>query len=233
MHVAPLIIAPMYIQLFFPITALLPDYSIQKILAWLDRRFTNQKLYKTNCKTALQYAEINSGAEHLLLEKYPRLVNIVMISMMYSFGLPIFYIITLLCLIISYILDKLIVAYYHRRPPMYDDSLNLKSAHFLKWGAFIYLAIAYWMITNRQMFENIVYPLEYQDEGGYYGHYLNTPSTYTHQSILYWITIITGILLLSFDFFFGSAYMLIKSSIRDEVQDQEDLLGKIFSTNPF
>lgn len=95
-NIASFIISPMFIQIFFPITNLIPDFFIQQGLAWFDRRFTNPKLYKTNCKTAVQYAELNSGAEHLLFEKYPRLVNIVMVSMMYAFGLPIFLVLTLI-----------------------------------------------------------------------------------------------------------------------------------------
>lgn len=46
--IAPFIISPMYIQIIFPIQNLIPDFSIQQGLAWLDRRFTNPKLYKTH-----------------------------------------------------------------------------------------------------------------------------------------------------------------------------------------
>lgn len=47
-NVAPFIISPMYIQIIFPIQNLIPDFAIQQGLAWLDRRFTNPRLYKTN-----------------------------------------------------------------------------------------------------------------------------------------------------------------------------------------
>lgn len=192
-NIAPFIISPMYIQIIFPIQNIIPDVLIQQGLAWLDRRFTNPKLYKTNCKTALQYADLNSGPEHLLFEKYPRLVNIVMLSMMYAFGLPIFLVLTLICLVFSYFIDKLFVAYYHRKPPLYDDSLNVISVHFLKWGAFVYLAIAYWMISNRQIFGNDLSPKEYQDQIPEYHHYFYAPPQYNFQAAVKWAAIIVGV----------------------------------------
>jgi hypothetical protein len=227
-NVAPFIISPMYIQLIFPLQNLIPDVSIQQGLAWLDRRFTNPMLYKTNCKTAVQYAELNSGAEHLLFEKYPRLVNIVMLSMMYGFGIPIFLVLTLLSMILSYIIDKILVAYYHRKPPMYDDTLNKISVHFLKWGAFFYLAIAYWMISNKQMFGNVLTPKNYQDEVDVYHHYLHTECTYKYQSILKWSAIIVGLVMFIYDFFLGWLNMCKKSSVVSELLSPEDLLGKLF-----
>lgn len=223
----------MWIQLIFPIQNLIPDIAIQQGLAWLDRRFTNPKLYKTNCRTAVLYAELNSGAEHLLFEKYPRLVNIVMVSMMYAFGLPIFLIITFFCLIISYIVDKIIVAYYHRKPPLYDDTLNLTSVHFLKWGAVIYTMIGYWMISNRQMFENNLTPKEYQDQIAEYNHYPSDDPTYNFQLVIKWYAIILFLAMLIYDVFIGWFNMCMKSTAKKELKGKENLLGKVQSSNTF
>ena len=164
-------VTPMLIEIIFPLTMFAPDYIIQKGLSMLDRNFSNPKDYKTKCKLANDYAELNSGTEHLLFEKYPRLLNIVFVSLFYGFGLPILPILILIWLIVSYILDKLIVMFYHRRPPLYDDTLNKVSIEFLKWATFLYIAIAYWMLTNKQMFGNFLEPLEYQADIEQYEHY--------------------------------------------------------------
>lgn len=76
--------------------------------------------------------------------------------MFYGFSMPIIMYLALFGLIIAYILDKLIVAWYHRKPPLYDDTLNRNTIYFMKWAAFMYAGVAYWVITNRQMFENHV-----------------------------------------------------------------------------
>ena len=226
--IAPFIVSPMYIQVIFPIQNLIPDIAIQQGLAWLDRRFTHPRLYKTHCTSALQYADLNSGAEHLLFEKYPRLVNIVMVSMMYSFGMPIFIILTFVCLMVSYIVDKIIVVYYHRKPPMYDDTLNNLSVQLLKWGAFFYIAIAYWMISNRQMFANDVVPRAYQDEIEEYNHYFNSPPHYSFQLAVRWVAIFIGLGLFLFDVFYLWLNMCLKSSSKMELQGKENLIGKFY-----
>lgn len=228
--IAPFIVSPMYIQIIFPIQNLIPDLAIQQGLAWLDRRFSNPHLYKTHCTSALQYADLNSGAEHLLFEKYPRLVNIVMVSMMYAFGLPIFLILTLICLVVSYIIDKLLVVYYHRKPPMYDDTLNNLSVQFLKWGGFIYLAISYWMISNRQMFGNDLTEKAYQDEIDEYHHYFNSAPFYDFQHVVRWAAILVGICLFMYDVFYLGFNICLKSSAKKELQSKEELLGKFLTS---
>ena len=150
-----------------------------------------------------------------------------MLSMMYAFGLPIFLILTLICLIISYIIDKIVVAYYHRKPPMYDDTLNKTSVHFMKWGAFIYLAIAYWMISNRQMFGNVLIPKEYQDQVDEYQHYLHSENPFRFQSILKWTAIILGILMAIYDIFIGYLNMCMRSTAKEELLSRENLYGKL------
>lgn len=148
-----------------------------------------------------------------------------MLSMMYAFGLPIFLILTFICLIMSYIIDKIVVAYYHRKPPMYDDTLNKTSVHFMKWGAVIYLAIAYWMASNRQMFGNNLNPKNFQDEVDVYDHYIRDNDPYWFQIILRWVAITLLVVLLIYDIFIGWGNMCLKSSAKTELQSLEYLPG--------
>ncbi|CAI2376938.1 unnamed protein product [Moneuplotes crassus] len=222
-EIAPFIISPMFIQIIFPIQNFLPDLVIQQGLAWLDRRFTSQKLYKTNCNTALQYAELNSGTDHALFEKYPRLVNIVMLSMMYAFQLPIFLILTFICLIFSYIFDKVAVAYYHRKPPLYDDTLNNVSVHIMKWGAAFYLCLCYWVVSNRQMFGNVLEPKHYQEEIDIYHHYIFVKDPYVFQSVLRWTAITLIVIFAAYDIFNLFSILFISSSSKEELQSLEYL----------
>ena len=225
-EIAPLIVSPMYVQLIFPLQNLIPKFFVQQTLAWVDRRFTNPQLYKTHCTSALQYADLNSGAEHRLFEKYPRIVNIVMVSMMYSFGMPILYVIGIVSISVSYIFEKLIVVFYHRKPPMYDDTLNNLSVQLLKWGAFTYALMSYWMISNRQMFANVITPLEYQNDIEEYMHYAYTPPDYTYQLVVRWIAILIGLCMLVYDLFNMWIKICFLSSSKKELLGKEDLLGK-------
>ena len=105
-----------------------------------------------------------------------------------------------------------------------DDLLNNTSVHFLKWGTFIYLAISYWMISNKQMFGNTLEPKHYQDEVDIYHHYFHGTDTYTFQYVLKWAAIILGICLALYDIFIGWLNMFSKSSAKDELKSKEKLL---------
>ena len=165
-------VSPMFIEVIYPLTMFIPDLILQKGMAMLDRNFSNPKHYKTRCHLAYDYAELNSGTEHLFYQKYPRLLNIVFVSTFYGFGLPLLPIIIFISLIVSYFMDKPIVMFFHRKPPLYDDTLNKVSIEFLKWAAFFYIAISYWMLTNKQMFGNDLHPIEYQAKIETYDHYV-------------------------------------------------------------
>ena len=129
-------------------TNILVDYSLQKAEEIWNRRCTAKHKYMTVSKSARRYADINSGCEHPLHEKYPRMLLIVFMAMFYGFGLPVIMILTCLCLIITYVFDKIIVAWYHRKPPLYDDTLSRNAIYFMKWGGALYASVSYWMLGN-------------------------------------------------------------------------------------
>lgn len=72
-----------------------------------------------------------------------------MVSLTYGFSMPILFPIVLCQLIVSYIVDKLALVYYYRKPPMYDDTISKNSIQILKWGAFFYSGMAFWSLSNK------------------------------------------------------------------------------------
>jgi hypothetical protein len=215
-------ITPMFAQIIFPVTYFVPEYLIQKGLAMLDRSFTSAKLYKTKCNLAYDYAEVNSGTEHLLYEKYPRLLNIIFVSCFYGFGLPLLPILIFISLIISYFFDKVAVALYHRKPPLYDDTLNVVSIYFLKWAAFIYIAVAYWMLTNKQIFGNDLQPIAYEAQIQYYNHHiLEWPDTPQETVVL--IVALIVLLYNLVNLILHLATPLFESTIFEDLMEFEDL----------
>lgn len=221
-QISQFFITPMFAQLIFPITAFLPGYIMQKVMAMLDRRFTDKKLYKTHCTLSYDYADLYSGTEHLLYEKYPRLLNIIFVSSFYGFNLPLLPILIFISLIISYIVDKIVVALYHRKPPLYDDTLNVVSIHFLKWAAFFYIAIAYWVLTNLQIFSNYVNPIKYQAQVKYYDHHVfELPDTLQETIVLFFAIGILIYCIINMVYFIVQP--LFSSTNQQELMEFEDL----------
>lgn len=143
-------------------------------------------------------------------------------SSFYGFNLPLLPVIIFVSLIISYIIDKLVVAYYHRKPPLYDDTLNVVSIHLLKWAAFFYIAIAYWALTNTQLFTNYLKPIEYQAQIEFYEHYiLEFPDTVQETIVL-----IVALLILLYclvNFIFHIIEPLFQSTSEEDLMEFESL----------
>jgi len=84
------------------------------------------------------------------------MMNIVWLSMMYSLGIPMISILTLTALITSYIVEKIAIFWHVKAPPLMDDQLTKNCTFYLRWGSFLYPAIGFWMVTNKQMFANVI-----------------------------------------------------------------------------
>jgi hypothetical protein len=180
-------VTPMFMEITTPFIDFLIPFIMQQTLSLLDRRFTDKKLYKTQCNIADDYAEINSGIDLELSGKYPQILSISMVACFYGFGLPLLPIMVLVILIIVFIFEKVCVTLYYRKPPLYDATLNKTSVLILKWGSFLYVAIAYWMLTNKQMFDNNLNPIAYKDQIEDYHHYIfEIPPKLQQKILLYY-----------------------------------------------
>jgi hypothetical protein len=180
-------VTPMFMEFLTPFFDFYKPFIYQQVLSLLDRRFTDKKLYKTQCNIADDYAELNSGIELELSGKYPAILSISMVACFYGFGLPLLPITVLGLLIVGYISEKILVTLYYRKPPLYDATLNKTSVQILKWGSFLYVAIAYWMLTNKQMFDNDLSPIAYKDQIEDYHHYIfEIPPKLQQKILLYY-----------------------------------------------
>ena len=72
--------------------------------------------------------------------------------------LPILFPIGLLSLIILYVLERLLLAYSYRRPPMFDVTINRTTIELLTYAPIIYLLSGAWNYSNQQLFMNKVVP---------------------------------------------------------------------------
>ena len=219
-------VTPMFMEVLTPLTDFLLYFWIQKAFALLDRRCNKYSKYRTQCKTASDYIELNSGLENELSTKYAYLLGIWMVACFYGFGLPLIPITVLFCLIISYTFEKLMVFLHYQKPPLYDETLNKTSVFILKWGAFLYVAIAYWILTNKQMFDNVLDPIAYKDQIEDYHHHIFELPDKLHQKLLLFYAL--GL------FFFLFLYDILSDPIEILFHQQAKKIDKeIEYLNPF
>jgi len=68
--------------------------------------------------------------------------------MMYGMSLPIVFPITLFAILNLYVMDKLMLTYYYRRPPNFDLKISKRALKFLRYPTFVGLIFAYWVVGN-------------------------------------------------------------------------------------
>ena len=56
--------------------------------------------------------------------KYSELLNIIYVTFMFGIAMPVLFPIAFISILILYIMERLKITYYYRKPPMYDHKLN-------------------------------------------------------------------------------------------------------------
>ncbi len=105
---------------------------------------------------------------------------------------------------------------------MYDDTLNKLCIYYIKYGAFFYACIGYWMLTNRQMFYNETIPKRSKDEPETSNHFVfQKPNNYCFLIVIL-VVIIIGYMII-YEVFFDFFSLCWKRSMKEEHKQIEGL----------
>jgi len=133
------------------------DWVVYLITNWLYRSLDGGIFCccrkSTKCVTQQQYITLYSGPEHLMFYKYSTILNTVFVTFMYGLALPILFPIAAFTFFNLYIVERILITYYHPKPPMYDDRLNKAAIQLLRWAPIFMLFFGYWCIGNKQIFK--------------------------------------------------------------------------------
>ncbi len=126
--------------------------------------FCCRETKQTKKKTIQAYVNLYAGPPHLMHFKYATAMNTIYTTFMYGFALPILYPIAALTFINIYVVEKLCVAWWYQRPPVYDGKLNTAALGLMRWAPLPFFLFGYWVMGNKQIFNNTVVPLKYKGE---------------------------------------------------------------------
>mmetsp|Transcript_5223 Transcript_5223/g.8085 ORF Transcript_5223/g.8085 Transcript_5223/m.8085 type:complete len:884 (-) Transcript_5223:266-2917(-) len=143
----------MLINSILPYVTLTTSFIIPKIKRALDNKFSGNP-YKTKKTSMALFKQVYSGADYTLHFKYSGVLNIVYISMMYGLGMPILFPLAAFNFMNQFICERTIAAWGVKLPAALDDKLTNNALNMLKWAPILFLFNGYWMVSNRQMFEN-------------------------------------------------------------------------------
>ncbi|CAI2370761.1 unnamed protein product [Moneuplotes crassus] len=184
--VAPIFITPMFIRCILPPVMMVVGWGLKRLFLLIDQReyilskicFSNldrneeedRTLVFTNKKTNLEFANLRSGDKLNLHSPYSQVLVAIMICFMYGLGLPILFPLTFCFIVVIYLTYKIGIVYWYQKPPHFESALSTIFLYNLKYASLFFCGFSYWMLCNRQMFDNHVLGKESQDEVEYNGH---------------------------------------------------------------
>jgi len=149
----------MIISSIFPVLEFAGFYGLKTFFRLLDRSFTSDS-YKSKKKSINQYIDTYAGPEYQIHFRFSAIMNTCFVCFTYGAALPILFPIALLAFVVLYITERLLICYYYRQPPAFDEKMTMNTLRILQWAPMVYMLMSYWMLTNNQIFDNVVYPVE-------------------------------------------------------------------------
>ena len=191
-NVGSIFIIAMFFRLVISPGMIVVRWLLKKVLIMIDRRAIRppKDTVFTSKNHNIDFADLYSGAKLKLSNPYNKVLLNVMISMMLGLGLPILFPFVLLFLVVIYFAYKSATLYWFKKPPKLDDSLSNLFMHNMKFAPLLYCGFSYWMLNNRQMFENYVVPKEHRSQIVGDGHTLfYNPNNHTYVLLVMFIVI--------------------------------------------
>lgn len=215
----------MLIMAFMPYIEIMIAVGIKSLKKLLDSGlFCLQKedsQMKTKKKSPSQYIILYAGPEYLMHFKYSTLMVQVYVSFMYGLFIPFLFITTCIGIINMYIVERLCMSYYYRKPPIYDAALNMQAIRILKGAPIFMFLFGYWALSNRQIFFNEAYGhVDHANKAHDPGHEAFAKWANLNHTHLMFFALIIYILLLIFGSLFGKLCPCFKGPSLDKDVDE-------------
>ena len=150
-----ILVGAMTFNMYYPV--------IEAVMYWCMRAFGRCRDRGCRCpsdnestkKTSVQaYLNVYAGPIYFMHYKYSSIMTITFITFMYGFGIPQLFPIACVSFFVLYIVEKLLLFYGYRLPPMYDERLSEDVLRKLQFAPIIFIAFGYWMASNNQLLSN-------------------------------------------------------------------------------
>jgi len=150
-NIGNILIGTMMFNSWYPILEVILYWGLRVFFRLLDKGcncFSCNK-YNTRATSPIQYVNTYAAAAYLMHYKYSTLLNVVFVTFMFGFGMPILFPIAFLSICVLYFQEKILLYYGYRVPPMYDERLSQKVLRIMKLAPIFFLCFGYWMASNQ------------------------------------------------------------------------------------
>ena len=132
----------------FPVLEAFGFFGLRLLTRMLDRGCTTDP-YATKTTSIQAYINSYAGPVYMMHFKYSGLMNIIFVTMTYGFGIPILFPIAVVAILVLYLVEKTMLFYAYRLPPMYDERLSQSVIGILYYAPIFFLGFGYWMASNK------------------------------------------------------------------------------------
>ena len=170
-------------------------WSMIAFFRCLDKNFGSDP-YFTNSPSIQAYIDTWAGPIYLIHYRYATILLQIGVAFMYGTGMPLLYFYAFLAYVILFINERLLVCYYYREPPAFDEKMTMLTISLSKWVPYMMLPMNFWMLGNRQIFENVVHEVNFKTDIKLSGHNISSamthmdPTMLTYNSAPMWLFII-------------------------------------------
>lgn len=130
-----------------PVVEFFINWGMKNGLRMLDRGFTKDQ-YKSKKRSIQQYVDTYSGPEFAIHFRFSTILNISFVTLTYGTALPILYPIALWSFFVLYTLERMLVCYYYKQPPAFDEKMTTNALKMLLWAPIVYMMMSYWYLGN-------------------------------------------------------------------------------------
>lgn len=92
--------------------------------------------------------ELYVGATFETPRRYPLMITMVSVSLMYSAGFPLLLPLACFGFLLQYSVDKLMILRFYRKPPAYDASMTRLLLGIMPYVVLVHCAFAFWMLSS-------------------------------------------------------------------------------------
>eukprot|EP00347_Sterkiella_histriomuscorum_P019608 403340984 len=117
----------------------------------VDRGCTCNKR-KTKKLLQDEYNEVYSGPEFLIEVRYAQVMTSIFITMIYSSGMPILYLVAMTQFFMMYWVDKFLFIKVYKNPPRYGIELSDISRKVLMYSVLVHLCFGFYIYSNSSIF---------------------------------------------------------------------------------
>lgn len=167
--VGSLLIGALIVQALWPLIEIAMFGAMWWGKQYMDRDYGSDT-YKTSMPTPQAYVDLYAGPVYLIHYRYSMILLHIGCAFLYGTCMPVLYVVAFVAFIVLFINERVLVCYYYREPPSFDEEITLKAMSMIQWIPILCLPVVFWQMGNRQIFESVVIPIDRQSDVKYSEH---------------------------------------------------------------